>query len=106
MRRPIYYRIRLGVRVLFWLGVAGLFWFISARLWYTPAGYCIGDLISCSRHEDITTTKLIDKLITKYIEDNNYDIEKIFNDNLEVKQDVLTSLIDYNFSTQDQIEYK
>jgi hypothetical protein len=63
-------------------------------------------LISCSRHEEITITKLIDKLITKYIEDNNYDIEKIFNDNLEVKQDVLTSLIDYNFSTQDQIEYK
>jgi macrodomain Ter protein organizer (MatP/YcbG family) len=37
-------------------------------------------LISCSRHEDITITKLIDKL--------------------------LTSLIDYNFNTQDQIEYK
>ncbi len=63
-------------------------------------------LISCSRHEEITITKLIDKLITKYIEDNNYDIEKIFNDNLEVKQDVLNSLIDYNFNTKDQIEYK
>jgi len=63
-------------------------------------------LISCSRHEEITITKLIDKLITKYIEDNNYDIEKIFNDNLEVKQDVLTSLIDYNFNTQEQIEHK
>ena len=63
-------------------------------------------LISCSRHVVITITKLIDKLISKYVEDNNYDIEKIFNDNLEVKQDVLTSLIDYNFSTQDQIEYK
>ena len=61
-------------------------------------------LISCSRHEDITTTKLIDKLITKYIEDNNYNIEKIFNDNLEVKQDVLTSLIDYNFDDIKQIE--
>ena len=61
-------------------------------------------LISCSRYENITTTKLIDKLITKYIEDNNYDIEKIFNDNLEVKQDVLTSLVDYNFNTHDLIE--
>ena len=61
-------------------------------------------LISCSRHEEITTSKLIDKLITKYIEDNNYDIEKIFNDNLEVKQDVLTSLIDYNFDDIKQIE--
>jgi macrodomain Ter protein organizer (MatP/YcbG family) len=63
-------------------------------------------LISCSRHEDVPISKLIDKLITKYIDDNSYDIEKIFNDNLEVKQDVLTSLIDYNFNTQDQIEYK
>jgi len=61
-------------------------------------------LISCSKHEDITITKLIDKLISKYIEDNNYDIEKIFNDNLEVKQDVLTSLIDYNFEEIKKIE--
>ena len=63
-------------------------------------------LISCSRHEQITVSKLIDKLISKYIEDNNYDIEKIFNDNLQVKQQTLDSLIDYNFDTQDQIEYK
>jgi hypothetical protein len=63
-------------------------------------------LISCSTHEQITTTKLIDKLITKYIEDNNYDIEKIFNNNLEVKQEVLSSLIDYDFNTQEKIEYK
>ena len=61
-------------------------------------------LISCSRHEDITTTKLIDKLITKYIKDNNYDIEKIFNDNLEVKKNVLDNLIDYNFEDIKQIE--
>jgi macrodomain Ter protein organizer (MatP/YcbG family) len=63
-------------------------------------------LISCSRHEQITVSKLIDKLISKYIEDNNYDIEKIFNDNLQVKQQTLDSLIDYNFNIQDQIEYK
>ena len=61
-------------------------------------------LISCSRHEDVPISKLIDKLITKYIDDSSYDIEKIFNDNLEVKQNVLTSLIDYNFNTQEQIE--
>ena len=61
-------------------------------------------LISCSRHEEITTSKLIDKLITKYIEDNNYDIEKIFNDNLEVKKNVLDNLIDYNFEDIKQIE--
>lgn len=47
MRSANYYRLRLAVRFLFWLGVAGLFWLISARLWYTPAGYCVGDLISC-----------------------------------------------------------
>jgi macrodomain Ter protein organizer (MatP/YcbG family) len=63
-------------------------------------------LISCSRHEQTTVSKLIDKLISKYIEDNNYDIEKIFNDNLQVKQQTLDSLIDYNFNIQDQIEYK
>ena len=63
-------------------------------------------LISCSRHEDVPISKLIDKLITKHIDDSSYDIEKIFNDNLEVKQDVLTSLIDYNFNTQEQIEHK
>jgi macrodomain Ter protein organizer (MatP/YcbG family) len=61
-------------------------------------------LISCSKHEDITITKLIDKLITKYIADNNYDIEKIFNDNLEVKKNVLDNLIDYNFEDIKQIE--
>jgi hypothetical protein len=48
MRKPIYYRIRLAVRCLFWLGVAGLFWFISSRLWWQDSGgYCVGDLISC-----------------------------------------------------------
>jgi hypothetical protein len=48
MRSRTYYRIRLGVRVLFWLSVAALFWLISTRLWYTPGGYCVGDLISCN----------------------------------------------------------
>jgi macrodomain Ter protein organizer (MatP/YcbG family) len=62
-------------------------------------------LISCSRHEQITVSKLIDKLISKYIEDNNYDIEKIFNDNLQVKQQTLDSLIDYEFEDIKQINY-
>jgi macrodomain Ter protein organizer (MatP/YcbG family) len=62
-------------------------------------------LISCSRHEQITVSKLIDKLITKYIEDNNYDIEKIFKDNLQVKQQTLDSLIDYEFEDIKQINY-
>ena len=62
-------------------------------------------LISCSRHEQTTVSKLIDKLISKYIEDNNYDIEKIFNDNLQVKQEMLDSLIDYKFEDIKQINY-
>lgn len=63
-------------------------------------------LISCSRYEKLTSTKLINKLIDKHIEENNYDIEKMFKDNVEVKQERLDSLIDYDFSMQDQIEYK
>jgi len=65
----------------------------------------IKKLISCSRHEQTTVSKLIDKLISKYIEDNNYDIEKIFNDNLQVKQEMLDSLIDYKFEDIKQINY-
>jgi len=61
-------------------------------------------LISCCKHEDLTMTKLINKMIDRHIKDNNYDIDKIFNDNLEVKKNVLDSLIDYNFEEVKQIE--
>lgn len=63
-------------------------------------------LISVSCQEQTPISKVIDKAITKYIEKNNYDIETIFKNNVEVKQQRLDSLIDYNFNTQDQIEYK
>ena len=43
-------------------------------------------LISCSAYEQTPITKIIDKAITKYIEENHYNVEDIFKDNLEVKQ--------------------
>ena len=59
-------------------------------------------LIACSKHEDITISKLIDNLINKYIEDNKYNIDEIFNDNLQVKHQLINRLIDYNFSNTTQ----
>ena len=61
-------------------------------------------LISCCRHEQLTMTKLINNMIDRHIQENDYDVEKIFNANLQVKKNVLDSLIDYNFNTQEQIE--
>jgi len=61
-------------------------------------------LISCCKHEDLTMTKLINKMIDRHIKDHNYDIDKIFNANLEVKKNVLDSLIDYNFEEVKQLE--
>jgi hypothetical protein len=56
--------------------------------------------------EQIPISKIIDKAITKYIEDNNIDIETVFKNNVEVKQQRMDSLIDYDFTVVDQIEYK
>jgi macrodomain Ter protein organizer (MatP/YcbG family) len=61
-------------------------------------------LISCCRHEELTMTKLINKMIDRHIQENDYDVEKIFNTNLQVKKNVLDSLIDYNFDEVKQIE--
>lgn len=63
-------------------------------------------LISVSCQEQTPISKVIDKAITKYIEENNYDIETIFKNNIEVKQQRIESLIDYDFNVVDQIEYK
>jgi len=63
-------------------------------------------LISCSAYEQIPISKIIDKAITKYIEDNNIDIETVFKNNVEVKQQRMNSFIDYDFNVVDQIEYK
>ena len=63
-------------------------------------------LITCSTHEQITISKLIGKLIDQYVQDNNYNIEEMFNNNLEInrsifKEDKLIE-IPYNF-TEDKI---
>lgn len=63
-------------------------------------------LISISCQEQTPISKVIDKAITKYIEDNNIDIETVFKNNVEVKQQRMDSLIDYDFTVVDQIEYK
>ena len=63
-------------------------------------------LISVSCYEQTPISKVINKAITKYIEENNYDIETIFKNNIEVKEQRMDSLIDYDFNVVDQIEYK
>ena len=63
-------------------------------------------LISVSCYEQTPISKVINKAITKYIEENNYDIETIFKNNIEVKEQKIDSLIDYDFNVVDQIEYK
>lgn len=61
-------------------------------------------VISCAVNEEITISKLINKLIDKHIEDNDYNVEDIFKDNLEVKQVIYKDdkhiAIDYKFDNQ------
>lgn len=47
MRSRTYYRIRLAVRVLFWLSVAGAVYFISGFVWWTGEEICLGTMSSC-----------------------------------------------------------
>ena len=58
-------------------------------------------VISCAVHEEMTISKLINKLIDKHIEENNYNVEDMFKDNLEVKQILYRenkpTAIDYKF---------
>jgi len=58
-------------------------------------------VISCAVHEEMTISKLINKLIDKHIEENNYNVENMFKDNLEVKQMLFRenkpTAIDYKF---------
>ena len=58
-------------------------------------------VISCAVHEEMTISKLINKLINKHIEENNYNVEDMFKDNLEVKQMLFRenkpTAIDYKF---------
>jgi len=58
-------------------------------------------IISCAVHEDLTISKLINNLIDKHIKENNYNVEDMFKDNLEVKQILFREnehrAIDYKF---------
>ena len=58
-------------------------------------------VISCAVHEEMTISKLINKLIDKHVEENNYNVEDMFKDNLEVKQILYRenkpTAIDYKF---------
>lgn len=47
MRSRNYYRVRLAVRVGFWLALAGLVYLISGFIWWDGAGYCPGSMSSC-----------------------------------------------------------
>ena len=61
-------------------------------------------VISCAVHEEMTISKLINKLIDKHIEENNYNVEDMFKDKLEVKQILYREnealAIDYKFDKQ------
>ena len=58
-------------------------------------------VISCAVHEEMTISKLINKLIDKHIQENHYNVEDMFKDNLEVKQILYRenkpTAIDYKF---------
>jgi macrodomain Ter protein organizer (MatP/YcbG family) len=61
-------------------------------------------VISCAVHEEMTISKLINKLIDKHIEENNYNVEDMFNNKLEVKQILYREnealAIEYKFDKQ------
>jgi macrodomain Ter protein organizer (MatP/YcbG family) len=61
-------------------------------------------VISCAVHEEMTISRLINKLIDKHIEENNYNVEDMFNNKLEVKQILYREnealAIDYKFDKQ------
>jgi len=61
-------------------------------------------VISCAVHEEMTISKLINKLIDKHIEEKNYNVEDMFSNKLEVKQILYREnealAIDYKFDKQ------
>ena len=61
-------------------------------------------VISCAVHEEMTISRLINNLIDKHIEENNYNVEDMFNNKLEVKQILYREnealAIDYKFDKQ------
>jgi macrodomain Ter protein organizer (MatP/YcbG family) len=61
------------------------------------------DVVTCAKHENVTTSKLISYLIDKHIKENNYNIDEMFKANLRVKREVLNDLIDVDFNSIRQI---
>jgi len=61
-------------------------------------------IISCAVHEETTLSKIINKAMDNYIKDNNYNVEDIFKDKLEVKQVIFKDdkhiAIDYKFDNE------
>ena len=47
MRSRTYYRVRLAVRVVFWLSVAGAVYLLSGFVWWTGEGICLGRMVNC-----------------------------------------------------------
>jgi hypothetical protein len=47
MRSRNYYRVRLAVRLALGLALVAVIVWISARVWWTGTGYCIGTMASC-----------------------------------------------------------
>jgi len=47
MRSRNYYRLRLTVRLAFWLVVAGLIYLVSGYIWWTDTGICLGSMTGC-----------------------------------------------------------
>lgn len=47
MKSKNYYRVRLLARILFWLAIASIIYFIATSVWWVEGGYCIGSSDTC-----------------------------------------------------------
>jgi hypothetical protein len=47
MRSRSYYRVRLAVRIAFWLALVAFILWIAGNLWWTGEGYCVGSMSKC-----------------------------------------------------------
>jgi len=47
MRSRNYYRLRLAVRLAFWLAIAGVVYLVSGFVWWTDKGICLGSMVKC-----------------------------------------------------------
>ena len=47
MRSRNYYRVRLAVRIGFWLSLAALVYLVSGYVWWTEKGICLDSMVNC-----------------------------------------------------------